>query len=38
MLHARAAVLDHPRDRRQRLRIEAPLPDDMRALLEVPGR
>jgi 23S rRNA pseudouridine1911/1915/1917 synthase len=38
MLHARCAELDHPRDRRQRLRIEAPLPADMRSLLEVPGR
>ena len=38
MLHARCAELDHPRDRRRRVRIEAPLPDDMRALLEVSSR
>ena len=34
MLHAERAELDHPRERQRRLRLEAPVPPDMRQLLE----
>lgn len=34
MLHARAARLEHPRDRDRWVEVQAPLPADMRTLLE----
>jgi 23S rRNA pseudouridine1911/1915/1917 synthase len=34
LLHAVGAELDHPRDRQRRLHIEAPMPEDMRGMLE----
>jgi 23S rRNA pseudouridine1911/1915/1917 synthase len=38
LLHAERAELDHPRDRERLVRIEAPMPTDMRRVLEAETR